>query len=161
MEKSIDLYSRLLIATITFVVPIIINLLSTFTSGEKRRKELSKVTEENLSKQTAQEIQANPATVKETVTKTYGQYAENDKKTKQELKLLNPIIQFWTIAIPLFCSFVLLFFAYLVKANYCDLYNHYLSLSILVTSVIFYIIALCIIIRIMYTISKTKKIVDL
>lgn len=160
MEKCIDLYSRLLITTITFVVPIIVNLLSTFTSGEKRRKELSKDTEENLSRQTAQELQANPHSIKETIQRTYGQFAENDKKTKQELRLLNPIIQFWTIVTPLCVSFILLLFSYLIKSNYCELYNHYFSASILILSVISYKVALFFIIRILYTISRTKKIVE-
>ena len=35
MDKLIDLYSRLIIATITFVGPFIIVLLSNSNSGEK------------------------------------------------------------------------------------------------------------------------------
>lgn len=161
MEKCIDIYSRLLIATITFIVPIIINLLSTFASGEKRRKELSKQTEESLSMQTAQELQANPEDIKKTISITYNKYAENDKRTKKELDLLNPIIQFWTIATPLFLCFVLLLFSYLIRSNYSNWYNHNLSVVILLLTVLFYLVALFYLIRILYTISRTRKIVEM
>ena len=50
MKDCIDIYSRLLIATITFVVPIIINLLSIFRDNEKARIEKTKLKEEEVGK---------------------------------------------------------------------------------------------------------------
>ena len=160
MEKCIDIYSRLLIATITFVVPIIINLLATFKSGEKRRRELASATEEYLSKQTALELQANPHRAKETIAETYTKLTENDKNTKREINLLNPIIQFWNIAIFLALCFGFLLLSYLIRSNYLNLYNHSFSIIILLLSILCYFLALFFIIRILYTINKTKRIVE-
>ena len=160
MEKCIDLFSRLLVATITFVVPILINLLSTFTAGENRRKELEKDTEEQISKRAAEEVQSNPEKIKETIGKTSQEYKLNSKATKKELDLLNPIIQFWKIFISLLISFGSLSIAYIIRENHWNLYNHMTSISALSLCVVFYGVALFFIIRILYTITKTKKIIE-
>lgn len=160
MEHCIDIYSKLIIATITFTVPVIINLLSSFTAGESRRKELFSSVEENISKQTAQELQSNPEKIKETIAKTHQQFQLNDKKTTEELKLLNPIEQFWRIAIALFISIVSLMVNYLIRSNTYDMYNHYASVCTLLISTFAYCVSLYFIIRVLYTITKTKKLVD-
>lgn len=160
MNNFIDIYSRLLIATITFVVPIIITLLSTFAAGENRRKELAKKTEEEISKQAAEAVQTNPNNIRETIDKTSKQYKEIDKKTKSELDLLNPIIQFWYIFSSLSLAFMCLIFDFLVRDNIWELYNHRLSVILLLVSILSYGSALFFIIRVLYTISKTKKIIE-
>jgi hypothetical protein len=159
MEKCIDFFSRLLIATITFVVPIIINLLSSFAEGEKRRKELSKMTEEALTKQAAEEMQTSPETLKQTITKTHIELQKNEFKTKKELELLNPITQFWKIFAFLIFSFCMLGLNYLIRANQWGLYVHIYSILTMATSILGYLVALFFIIRILYTISKTRRIV--
>lgn len=155
MDKCIDLYSRLIIATITFVVPVIINLLATFAAGEKRRKELAASDEESLSKQTAQEIQDNPHRVRETVAETHALFVQNDKRIKNEINLLNPISQFWKIVSCLAPCFILLMINYQTSAQYPSF-----AFIILNASAICYFGALYFIIRILYTITKTKKIVE-
>lgn len=160
MEKCIDLFSRLLIATITFVVPILINLLSSFAEGEKRRKELAKVTEEKLTKQAAEEMQANPENVKETIAKTHNQLQKNDKATQKELDLLNPIIQFWNIFTSLVISFLALVLNYIIRGNQWHLYTYARVILTFSIAILFYLIALFFIIRILYTVSKTKKIIQ-
>jgi len=159
MDKSIDFFSRLLIATITFVVPIIINLLSSFAEGEKRRKELGKTTEEALTKHAAEEMQASPDTLKATITKTHNELLKNDLKTKKELELLNPIVQFWKIFAFIVFSFCMLGLNYLIRGNQWDIYNHKFSILTLTASILSYLIALFFIIRILHTVSKTKRIV--
>lgn len=158
MDKCIDLFSRLLIATITFVVPILINLLSSFSEGEKRRKELSKLTEEALTKQAAEEMQSNPASSKDTITKTHSELKKNDKKTKSELSLLDPITQFWAIFTALTFSFVMLNLSYIIRENKWNSYNRTLSIVVLSSVILSYLIALFFIIRILYTIRKTRRI---
>jgi hypothetical protein len=159
MGNCIDIYSRLIIATITFVVPIIINLLSTFSDGEKRRKELAKTVEDEVGKQAVEEVQVNPEKIKETIDKTSKKYQQLEKKTKNELRLLNPIVQFWNIFSSLGLSFGLLLFDFLIRDNVWGLYNHKLSFSVLVLSGLAYATALFFIVRILYTISRTKKII--
>ena len=160
MKECIDIYSRLLLATITFVVPIIITLLSTFTAGEKRRKELAKNTEEKISKQAAKDLNENPAAMRETIHKTSQQYKDIEKTTQSALKLLNPIIQFWNIFGFLAFSFISLLFDYLIRGNYSYLYNHSLSIFVLALSGLSYMIALALIIRIFYTVIRTKRIIE-
>ncbi len=160
MNNCIDIFSRLLIATITFIVPIIINLLSTFSAGEKRRKELAKETEDKISKQAAEEVQNYPEKIKETINKTTEEYKKADSKTKEELSRLNPITQFWIIFIYLSLSFVFVIFSFLIRSNTWNLYNHNLSIASLLFSAITYLTAIYYIIRILYTISNTKKITE-
>ena len=160
MEKSIDIYSRLLIATITFVVPILINLLSTFTEGERRRMELSKKVADDLDRAAVKKIQSNPENTRETISENHKKYKENEIKTNKELSLLNPLNQFWKIFSALSSSFLFLIISYFIRSNYWNLYNHSLSIIILISSVISYLVGLFLIIRIMHTISKTKKIID-
>jgi hypothetical protein len=160
MDSCIDIYSRLLIATITFVVPIIITLLSTFAAGENRRKELARTTEEEISKRAAEEVQTNPQKIRETIYKTSEQYKQIDKKTKSELALLNPIIQFWYIFSSLSLALVCLLVYFLVIKDTWKLYNHNLSIIFLLISGFSYLVAIFFIIRILYTISETKKIIE-
>jgi ABC-type multidrug transport system fused ATPase/permease subunit len=160
MEECIDIFSRLLIATITFVVPILINLLSSFTEGEKRRKELAQSTEEEIKKKALEEIHENPDEIRITVSKTNKEYSEIDRKTKSELALLNPISQFWKIFTFLGLSLFFLLFDYLIRDNTWNLYNHNLSMFILILTGITYLIGLFFAIRILYTISKTRKILS-
>jgi len=97
MKECIELYSKLIIATITFVGPFIIAFLSVFTAGVSRRKALAQQTEEEINKQAKQELQTHPEGIKETIHKTSEMYKTNEKKTKAELAKLNPITQFWKI----------------------------------------------------------------
>jgi hypothetical protein len=160
MDKCIDIYSRLMIATITFVVPIIINLLSTFTEGEKRRKALAKEIAAELDTTALKKIQANPENTRKTISETHKQYQEIEKRTNSKLLLLNPLAQFLRIFIALAFSFLLLVFNYLIRSDYWNLYNHTLSIFTLIFSLMAYCIGLFFIIRILYTISETKKIID-
>jgi hypothetical protein len=159
MVNCIDIFSRLLIATFTFVVPIIINLLSTFADGEKRRKELAHQTEEQISKAAAEELQTNPQNIRRTIDQTSQQYKEIDRSTNAELALLNPIVQFWNIFTFLSLSFSALILDYLIRKNTFNLYNHKASCFCLIIAAFTYVIALFFIIRILYTISKTRKII--
>ena len=160
MENCIEIYSRLLIATITFIVPIIITLLSTFAAGENRRKELARTTEEEISKSAAEDLQANPHNIRETIDKTSEQYKKIDKKTKKELALLNPITQFWYIFSSLSLALFCLISYFLIVNDTWKLYNHNLSIVLLLISGFSYSVSLFIIIRILYTISETKKIIE-
>jgi len=160
MKEFIDIFSRLIIATITFVGPIIIFLLSTFIEGEKRRKDLSKRTQDEISKQAAQEFRNNPAKFRETIDKTSEEFKRIDKATNKELSRLNPFIQFWLIYGSLAISFFFLMFDYLIRDNYLGLYNHFLSAFLLIISGLMYLLSITFIIRVFYTIIRTKKIIE-
>ena len=160
MTECIDIYSRLIIATITFVGPIIILLLSTFNEGERRRKDLAKQTEDAISNLAAQELQDNPSNIRETINRTSEEYRKIEKKTNKELGRLKPIKQFWLIYGSLASSLFLLTFRFLIKDDFCGLKNHNLSIFILILSVLSYIASLFFIIRVFYTIIETKKIID-
>lgn len=160
MKECIDIYSRLLIATITFVVPIIINLLSTFSAGEKRRKELAENSSNEITKRASEELQNNPADLKETISKTNKEYQEIDRVTKRELKLLNPLIQFWNIFSGLSLSLIFLLIFYLVKSSELIAYKNTILLWAIFISTLSYLTALGFIIRILYTISKARRIID-
>lgn len=161
MEKCIDIFSRLLIATITFVVPIIINLLSTFAAGIQRREKLAKATEDEIKKQLLEAVQENPEKIRQTIDNTSKQYKEIDKRTRAEIALLSPLVQFWNIFIALLASFILLIFNYLIRSNTLNLYSHILSILTLLACGLSYLFALFFIIRILYTITKTKKITEI
>ena len=160
MKECIDLYSRLIIATITFVGPIIITLLSTFSAGKKRREELARETEEKISQKAANDVQNNPHTIRDTITKTKQEYEQLDKQTQNELRSLSPIVQFWHIFSRLGISLLLLLFSYLIRSDKWNLYNHLMSIIVLTLSVLFYFYALYYLIRVLYTIINTKKITE-
>jgi len=159
MKECIDIFSRILIATITFVVPIIINLLSTFAEGEKRRKELASSTQEEITRRASEELQSNPNNFKETISRTNKQYNDVDAKTNHEIDKLNPIKQFWKIFASLLFSLVFLFSNCIIRADYCGAYNHSASVISLSLSVLAYSVALFFIIRILYTINDAKKVI--
>ncbi len=159
MNECIDIYSRLIIATITFVGPIIIALLSSFSEGEKRRKDLTRQTEEELSQKVAREVQNNPAKIRETIHKTNEEYKKLDKEAANELGRLNPIIQFWLIYGPLSSSLILLSFDFLIRKNTWGLYSHKLSCWILAISLSTYLASVFSIVRVFFTIVRTKRII--
>lgn len=161
MDKCIDLYSRLIIATITFVGPFIIFLLSNFSAGEKRRKELAEDSIDEISKRAAQEVNNNtdnPKKNSETIHKTSKELKKIELDTKIELDKLNPTIQFWHIYGSLALSYLLLSTSYLIRDNYNSLYNHIASVIILISSTISYCYSLYRIVRVFHTIISTKKI---
>lgn len=160
MNESIEIYSNLILATIAFVGPLIIGLLSTFTAGENRRKILAKKAEQELSEKLAKDIVTNPEKIRESVVKTSKEFKKMDKINMSELKRLNPIIQFWLIYGSLGVALSFLVLSYLVRANTWDMYNHKLSILILIFSVAFYLLSLFFIIRGFYTIIWTKRIID-
>lgn len=160
MKECVDIYSRLLIATITFVVPVIINLLSTFTAGENRRKELHKKDQDEITKKASESILNNPTTSRETITEIHKEYEQIDKKTKIELRKLNPLIQFWFIFISLLLSVICLLTFYLIKSNTYELKEHLESQPFILLSIVMYIYALVRIINILYTIIRTKRIIE-
>lgn len=160
MEKCIDIFSRLLIATITFVVPILINLLSSFAAGAERRKELAKATVEEINKQFLETVNVNPENIRQTIDEQSKQYQEIDNKTKAEIGRLSPTTQFWNIFISLLISFGCLLLNYLIRSNTQGLYSHQASIFSLLGSGLSYIVALFFIIRILYTITDTKKLTE-
>jgi len=156
MKECIDIYSRIVIATITFVVPIMINLLSTFTAGEKRRKELLQLSQDEIDKKATEELQNNPGDIKRVITTTTKEYAKIEKEANKELKKLNPITQFWSIFAIFGLAVVFLMVFYILdeqeQENWAKL--------ILLFSVILYLIGISFLIRILYTIKETKRITE-
>lgn len=157
MKECIDIFSRILVATITFAVPIIINLLSSFADGEKRRKELESHTRAEIEKKASEELQSNPSNFKETISKTSKAFLDNEKKTKQEIDKLNPIKQFWNIFFTLLFSMFFLLTNYIIRTNTWNTYNHTASVITLLLSVSGYSFALFFLIRILYTINDAKR----
>mgnify|MGYP001218861962 CR=1 FL=1 len=160
MKDCIDIYSRLLIATITFVVPIIINLLSTFRDNEKARIEKTKLKEEEVGKKLLTEINNNPGNLIDIVNETHQEYKNTKRETESELNRLNPLKQFWNIFICLTISMFFLLLYHLTKENNWNLHAYLSCKCIMILSGIFYIVALYFIIRILYTISNAKKAVN-
>jgi hypothetical protein len=56
---------------------------------------------------------------------------------------------------------LLLIFEFLIRDNYLNLYNHYLSMIILFLCLVAYLTSLFFIARVFHTIIKTRKIVDI
>lgn len=162
MKDCIDIFSKLLIATITFLVPIIINLLTLFTAGEKRRIELKKCSEAEIAKKAALELQVNPNgnDFRATIDQTFKDFNQNDKVTQAELNKLNPILQFWYIFSFLSLSMLCLVIYFLKKSSKWQISNFMNPTAMLLASGIFYTIGLFFIIRILYTIIKTKRIIE-
>lgn len=161
MKECIDIFSRLLIATITFVVPIIINLLSTFSIAEKRHKELAADALEKLKKQLEDDVQSTPGGISiNTIKESAKEVNQNEKKTKTELLKLSPIRQFWIIFANLSCSLFFLAIYYLIKSNKWSFANYFNSSYVLILSGICYCGGLFFIIRILYTITNSKRFIE-
>lgn len=160
MKECIDIYTRVVIATITFVVPIIINLLSTFSLGEKKHKELSEDFENKLAKKIEEDVQNNPDGIKGTLKANAKLFAQNDKRTNSELSKLNPIRQFWIIFFFLTLSIICLLIYFLTKANKWSMESYFNPTITLIISGLNYCIGLFFIIRILYTITNTKRFIE-
>lgn len=158
MDKLIDLYSRLIIATITFVGPFIIVLLSNSNSGEKRRKDLTRQTLDEITRKAKQEINQSD-NLTDTIHKSSEEIKKIEKKNNNELSRLDPIKQFWLIYGFLALSFILLCFKYITKDE-TEFLKLNLSITILILSSISYSISVFFIIRTFYTIINTKKLID-
>ncbi|MCI3939403.1 hypothetical protein MQX03_19700 [Chryseobacterium aahli] len=156
MKECIDIYSRIIIATITFVVPIMINLLSTFAAGEKRRRELLQLSQEEIDKKATEELQNNPGDIKNVITKTTKEYAKIEKHANKELRKLNPIYQFWCLFSIFGIAVLLLMIFYILKDEKKETW----SIVVLLTSVLMYLFGVSFLIRILYTIKETKRITE-
>ena len=159
MEKFIDILSRLIIATITFVAPMIVFCFGIFYEA----LHLSKKDKEKEEKEIAEKafaLMALPEADKVAVLKDTNKHIR--KKWSESLShfLLNPIFEIIFIFSCLFFSIGTLMFSYLVQENVLKMYNHFLWLLLLNFSFWSYFLAVSVIIIFVINIIKMKAKVE-
>ena len=120
MQAALDIYIKLLIAIISFIAPLLINLLSIFSDGiavKKRKLTEFNTQAANLLKK---EINAEGADVAKLVTDNSNVFKKRTDDTNSQLVLLDPKKQIISIFPTFFYSLLLIIVNRIASDNICE-----------------------------------------
>jgi|GEM_PF-6014616 len=162
MKECIDFYSRLIIATITFAVPIIIYLLTTFSENLKKKKEELKQKKTMNAAQAAASLETDPTGAPINLTEVIDIAAnlntEVEKSYAEEIEKIKPIKHFWWLFAFLLIAMAFLLMDFFIRDPIrIEFYSHSLSVFYLSLSLFFYSLAIGYIIYTLYLINNIRK----
>jgi hypothetical protein len=156
MEHFLDVYTKLLIAIISFVAPLIIYLLSVNSDGivivrdkaNEEKKQLEEILREQMNSGNAFDGIIEESN--RSLTKT-------NKNITRKSNLLNPKRQILRIFLSLFLALVFLMFWMLLKDSLIFNYSKTLSIIFLLSSFAFEIIGILILRQVTWAVIETKE----
>ncbi len=142
MQDIINAYISFILGLITFITPLIISVLYLFKQAQTKHNQ--DATEQlNTVMDSTSQILSNPQAApeeKRAAVRVADKKADSiESNSKKELRLLNPKRQLIRINIYLIASLLLALFDCLVRDDYHGLYNHNLSMILLLTSFISFV----------------------
>jgi cytochrome b561 len=165
IDHFLDIYSKLLIAVITFIAPLTSYLLSTYLKDRKTilvRLEVQKITTDDL---LDKEIE-DGRTKKNSTTEIFKQGIKIIKDKEKEIELnrnrirfLNPKKRIKWLFIYLILSMSTLLFQSLVRGNVFNLYGHNRSVIFLGVSCFSFLLAIIMLIRIVWKLVETRELI--
>jgi len=162
LDGFLDIYSRLVIAILSFTAPLITYLLSVFgiaiEQTKKKAKEKERTVAEILRRQ-MNEMKAdnNVADFIATSNKRLKTEKRNDKR---KINLLNPKRQILRIFIPLILSIISLMFYKLIKDPRLAIYSHKLAVGLILFSVICFVVSLYVQKQVAWAVIEAKTEMD-
>lgn len=130
METALDIYTKLLLAFISFTAPVIVFLLSVFSDGIGIIKKNIAEKEKQFGKLITGMGQSSLNEVEENVKKL----RKEEKANKRTLNLLNPKRQIIRIFLMLTASLLFLVAYGIIKDHSLGLYNHTVAVLLLLSS---------------------------
>jgi cell division protein FtsB len=131
LDGVLDIYTKLIIAIISFIAPLIIHLLSVFSDGiavVRRRYQEEEKQMNTLLKNEIQEMKTDGTEISEAINTTNASFVKRKKNNKAKLQLLDPKRQIMRIFPVLFFS---LAFIMIYKTAECKQWCNNIGLSLL------------------------------
>ncbi len=162
MHEFIDTYVKLLIAMISFVIPLMVLLLSVFSKGSGVIKKKYEQEQEQLEAIIASQLAniVDYSTIGKTIKKSSRSLTWCKIKNQYKLKLLNPIRQLCRIVISLFLALVLIMFDMIIKDKYFHLYSHWSSVTLIIGSITCLIYGIICLLQVGWISIHTKTIME-
>ena len=165
IDHFLDIFSKLVIGVLSFVAPVTSYLLSTYIGDRERilnrLQEQSKTSELILSKEV--ELGVKPGiTTSETIKQWNKSLVEFETETKRSVELLTflaPKKRIFTIFGTLLTSIFLLLVNSLVRENVANCYNHFLSMYLILGSILAFVVALIHLKKIAWALIDAKGII--
>lgn len=158
MEGLLDIYTKLIIAIISFIAPVIVFMLGIFTEGipivSRRSEEESRQIRKLLGLSFS-----NQKTNSKILEKSIKQLKKVESKNSRRIKLLTPGRQIYRIFSSLLLALLLMMCYHVVKDVSFDIYNHWLAVSLLIGSFISFILGGLILRQIAWAVIDTKQII--
>ena len=162
MDGFLDIYSRLVIAILSFTAPLITYLLSVFgvaiENTKAKAKEKEKVTAELLLSQ-MKKLNSGEG-VSEFIEVSNAGLLKEKKSNRKKMNLLNPKRQILRIFIPLVLCVLSLMFQKLIKDPRMGIYSHKLSVTLILASLLFFTFSLIVLRQVAWAAIEAKMEVD-
>lgn len=162
MHEFIDTYVKLLIAMISFVIPLMVLLLSVFSKGASAIKKKYEQEQQELEGIIANQLAnvVDYTTISKTINKSSKSLRWCKRINKYKLNLLNPIRQLCRIVISLFLALTLIMLDMIIKDKAFKLYNHLLSVFLIIGSFVCLFIGIVCLLQVGWISIHTKTIME-
>lgn len=160
MKEVIEIYTKLIVAIISFIAPLIIHLLSMFSEAVFNIKRLADNELKQLNELTQKQIQnpGNGNSMQDIIQKSNSQYKEREHKLKQRLDVLDPKKQIKKIFPTLFFSLVFIGLYYLANSQiWHKEYNDQICWLLILLSVIFACLGISFLKKVAWTVIEIKE----
>ncbi|WP_286706409.1 hypothetical protein [Flavobacterium sp. 38-13] len=159
MENIIEIYTKLIIAIISFIAPLIIHLLSMFSEASSHIKRKADIELQQINELVKSQVQAEGAEIQKLMKESEVLYKNRAKTLKRQENILSPKRQISRIFPILFSS--LIFVAlYIAAEEYCwggaD-YNLLIEMSLFITSLVLSTIGVVCLKIIAWTVIEIKE----
>ena len=159
MQDFILVLAYLIIAMIAFAAPVIIFLLSVNSEGIQIAKEKAEIQKRELLSILASEIGKSGVKVS-AIGEKHKQLKKSEQQNKERIDRLTPKIQITKISTTLFLSLLFIMADMIVRDNVLNLYSHYLSISLIILSIITLMTSIYFIKLVAWEIISTKQTIE-
>lgn len=156
MHDLLDIYIKLLIAIITLLVPILIFYINHVSEAKKIKDNAYNQKIKDL-QNNAQLDNSDSQTFTKQVTDLHSEIAKLELQRNKDAQLLNPLRQFKRIYTSLLSSFILIIIDVAVRNDVMNTYNHYLSIGLILASILLFSITVVIILNVVVVAIKSKE----
>lgn len=159
MHELIDIYIRFQIAIITLLVPILVFYVNNASIAKKEKEDAYDKKIKEL-QNTSQLDTADSTNFASQVTELHAKIKELQTQRAIDSNLLNPLRQTKRIYSVLLSSFLLIVINVGVRENVLNSYNHMLSCTLIIISLLLFLIAVSLIARVALVAIKSKEDVE-
>jgi predicted histidine transporter YuiF (NhaC family) len=159
MEHFLDIYSRLIIATITFVAPLFVVFVSHYNQAIVKKRKMLEEKKIEIKKEHSEQAQMEDADFENEILETATELTEINHKL-QSLNVVRPKQLLSKIFFWLFAALVILIIEYLIRDGRYLPYNHMMSGCVIVLTIVSFVIAAYNLKILMWEIIETKKLLD-
>jgi F0F1-type ATP synthase membrane subunit b/b' len=160
MTEFLDTLTRLIIAILSFLAPVVVFLLNVFHKGITLLSKQYEVETKQIQELIRQQAATPDGKFSEIMTKSTKELRKSEKKAQRIKNRLNPKRQVRLLFLPLIASITLLMIDFLIRGNVLNLYNHNLSCVLITLALLSFLCACYVIKNTTWAIIEAKQSID-